>query len=341
MKNAIKNSSLILSLFVLSMGAAFASSSQPNTTFGHTVSKWQQSLFTITVFTEYLCVILGIIVIVSGIYQMRLGHSPATQQQQQGPRIGMAYLVIGSIMISLGVTITFIGNSITVAPGGMEESISNYMSYTSAAPENYYDRTIAYVLVPFMQLMGYVCPVIGIITVAIGVNRLRYHSNPMMMSAYRRAPMATAFYFIIGAFLIYPYAGLEALSESMFGTVSVYQDYCNSTEKGDSFIAYAKTLKTDYMFSYSDGEFQCTPKDSDKVSDNLIELSYAILFILGFVSVIRGLFLLTRMGEHMGGQPMSASRVVSHVVAGIIAMNANMFITILQTTYDSIFGSTT
>ena len=62
------------------------------------------------------------------------------------------------------------------------------------------------------------------------------------------------------------------------------------------------------------------------------------MFIVGMLAFLRGLFLLTKLGEHMGGEEANVLKISTQIIAGIIAMNASSFVAIMSATYDTIIN---
>ncbi|MFZ9036372.1 MAG: hypothetical protein ACO2ZM_09725 [Francisellaceae bacterium] len=259
------------------------------------------------------------------------------QQQQQATKVGFAYLIIGGLLLAVGAIAIVMGNSVNGT--NISKSIQSiYSGSTPDTPTNIYDGIIVYVLIPFLDLTLILGPALGVILLCMGLHRLRYHSNQQIMSAYRRSPMATGFYFLVGALMLYPYGIISALSQSLFQSLSISQNCLGSS--GGSFLSYFNNLDVQYIIGFSDNSVTCTAiTASSSINDQLIRLTYAVLFVVGFISFLRGIFMLTAAGEHMGGPSASVSKIVCHTIAGICAMNANIVIDIVDYTYQLIVKS--
>ncbi len=64
-------------------------------------------------------------------------------------------------------------------------------------------------------------------------------------------------------------------------------------------------------------------------AQNIFSAVLAFMAVIGFLSVVRGLFLLKSFAE--GGQQASMMSVVTHIVAGALAINLGAFINAVQT----------
>ncbi|ODN43860.1 hypothetical protein [Piscirickettsia litoralis] len=300
------------------------------TDFSQLSESWQLTLIHIAVFIEFATALSGVVLVIFGLSQLRQGHTGQGGQQQQTVKVGFAYLVIGGFLITVGSIVVLLANS--VSSTDINLGVESLHNAHANSPTNIYDSIIYYILMPFLHLIDVIGPVVGFITLCVGFHRLRYHSNPQMMSMHRRSPMATGFYFFVGSVLLFPFYLIESISGSMFQTPQILQQYCGGSS-GEKFLSYFNTLQYQYIITFNNGVFQCVPTSANSTTDNLIKLAYAMLFVIGFASFLRGIFLLIRLGEHMGGPSASMSKVIAHIVAGICAINANVFIEILSHTY--------
>ncbi|WP_158006957.1 hypothetical protein [Piscirickettsia litoralis] len=287
------------------------------------------------IFFELIAAFTGVVLVIAGLISLKGGKN---QQQEQGAaKIGVSYLVFGGALLTIGTLAVILSNTINHPP-----TSSNLLPGvpTPTTPTNMYDAIIVYLLNPFLHLVNVISPVLGIGALGVGVHRLRHHANPRLMSMHRRSPMASGFYFFVGAVLTCPNYLIEALSGSLFRTPQLIDSLCG-TSNGEGFLSYFNDLSSSSILVFSDGKLQCAVANAAQTNDeNLIKLAYAILFVVGLISFMRGIFLLIKLGEHMGGQDASLSRIVAHVLAGIVAINASVFIDILSQTYHLITGLT-
>ncbi|ALA25306.1 hypothetical protein AVI51_04185 [Piscirickettsia salmonis] len=336
-KHKLMSSSVLFVIILIQIftQCTYASSGDVATSFIQVSRGWQSTLVHIAIFVEFMAALSGVILIIFGLIQLRQGHSGQGGQQQQTAKVGIFYLIIGGFLLALGSVIIVLSNSVNSAD--INAGVDILHNAHISKPTNLYEGVIYYVLMPFLHLINVIGPVVGLITLCVGVHRLRYHSNPQIMSMYRRSPMATGFYFFVGSVLLFPFYLIKALSGSMFKTPQILSQYCGDVS-GEKFLSYFSTLQNNTTVTFSNGAFQCVPVSATSTSDNLLKLAYAILFVAGLISFLRGIFLLTRLGEHMGGPDASASKVAVHIIAGMCAINANVFVEILRNTYNIIVG---
>ncbi|WP_235603451.1 hypothetical protein [Piscirickettsia litoralis] len=311
---------------------AYASGGEIATNFNQVSENWQLTLTNISIFVEFITALSGVVLVIFGLLQLRQGQT-AQGGQQQTTKVGIAYLTIGGCLLAIGAITVVLANSVNSSD--VSQGVESLHNAQASAPITIYDNIIYYLLMPFLHLIDVVGPVIGLITLCVGIYRLRCHANPQMMTMQRRSPMATGFYFFVGSVLLFPFYLIEALSGSMFQTPQILQQYCGSSS-GEEFLSYFSTLQSSSLITFSDGTFQCVPVSASSTSDGLLKLVYAILFVVGFISFLRGVFLLTRLGEHTGGPDASMSKTVAHILAGMCAINANVLFDIMCNTYHTI-----
>ncbi|RNC77597.1 hypothetical protein DA717_09375 [Piscirickettsiaceae bacterium NZ-RLO2] len=326
---------ILILVFLYGYDSFAAETTSYITNFSQMSENWQQQFNYLSVFAQFICSISGIFVIIVGIFKLKPA-SPSGQQQSTA-RLGLIYLLIGSGLLGIGPLISVIANT-----GSGEHIIirlHRIFSPVNNNPKNIFDGIIVYFLMPFFKLAEVASPIAGIATLCVAGHRLRYHSNPQMMAMHRRSPMATAFYFLAGSLLMAPFFIIQDISESLFNTPSVLKAYCGTGDSGD-FLSYFNNLDAQTVITYANGTFNCVASTSSSLSliDNITRLTYAVLFVVGFIAVIRGVFLFIKIGEHMGGPNANLSKIVAHVIGGFCAMNANMLTVILINTYYAISG---
>ncbi|ALA25849.1 hypothetical protein AVI51_07145 [Piscirickettsia salmonis] len=328
---------VIVILQLVITGSCYAVTTDSTFSFSSMSKDWQHTLLHIAIFVEFASAISGVVLVIVGLVKLR--QNQANQGQQQNTMVGTSYLFIGALLLAIGSIIVVLSNSVNPVDGGVTKGIQDIMSSASSitTPTTVYDGIVVYLLIPFLQIVNIIGPVIGLITLCVGVHRLRYHTNPQMMSMHRRSPMATGFYFFVGSVLLAPFYLVQALSSSLFQTPELINKYCGGGEEG--FLSYFGNLQDmQLLLLSSNGTPYCAQVSPTDVTDNLLKLTYIILFIVGFVSFLRGIFLLTKLGEHMGGAEASVSKVVAHILAGICAVNANVLIDIASSSYNLITG---
>lgn len=133
--------------------------------------------------------------------------------------------------------------------------------------------------------------VVGFILLCVFVNRLRMHCKPHHMMRHY-SPWATAMYLFSGSFLLSLQAIIELLVKSLFNN----------------------DWKLDKVFSYDP-----TTINNDPLWGSICQLFFACMVVIGIVAILRGFILAVKLGE---GQDGSVGRVLTHIIAGAVAVNA-------------------
>ena len=142
---------------------------------------------------------------------------------------------------------------------------------------------------------------IGFIILLIGCFRLTKHGKAQQMFRYY-APSTTFFMIFSGVVLVSITNFFQVLTASLFPTTSLNPQ---------------NTLLR-YMNNFS----------SVSTNEQTVYVLYSVLMIVGLVSLIRSMVLLTKVSE---GQEGHLGRTLSHMLAGILAMNAEFVIQAVQT----------
>ncbi|WP_235602961.1 hypothetical protein [Piscirickettsia litoralis] len=284
----VKRLSVAVMFQMISSRYCYASTNGNAYSFVTMSKNWQETLTHIAIFVQFASALSGVMLVIIGLVKLR--QNQANQGQQQNMMVGSSYLIIGGMLLALGCIVVVLSNSVNPVDGGITQGIKSIMGFAPppSTPTNIYDGIIIYFLMPFLQLIDIISPVVGIITLCVGVHRLRYHTNPQMMSMHRRSPMATGFYFFVGSVLLAPFYIIQALSGSLFETPQLIQSVCGVSE--ETFLSYFGNLENQYIISFAGGG-SCIPVSSaTSTTDNLIKLTYAVLFVVGFMSFLRGIF---------------------------------------------------
>jgi len=186
---------------------------------------------------------------------------------------------------------------------------------------------------PFYTVIVVTTRVIGILLIFNGVMRLRRGAAQNMMQ--RLSPMATVFYFIVGAIFCSFMPDLLAFSNGFFGAAGVDSSgaYTGSnhdltyacSSAGPAYnagIPLADRVNCPVLGYLND--ITSTPADQDNAAQTLMQVVYAILLVVGLISFLRGCLFLLKLGEG-NSQENSVQKAVVHIVAGMIGMNAEMF----------------
>ncbi len=190
---------------------------------------------------------------------------------------------------------------------------------------------------PFYTVIVVTTRVIGILLVFTGIMRLRRGAAQNMMQ--RLSPMATVFYFIVGAIFTSFMPELLAFSNGFFGATqglgtanSPYSgsnhdltyacsgdaNYQNGIPLADRVNCPVLGYVNDLMHSSSAASYE------SNAAETLMQVVYALLLVVGLISFLRGCLFLLKLGEG-NSQENSVQKAVVHIVAGMIGMNAEMF----------------
>lgn len=149
--------------------------------------------------------------------------------------------------------------------------------------------------------------IMGLCILFVAIIRLSKHGKTQQMFRYY-APSTTVLMFFAGVVLLSMSGFLEMVSTTLFPqdmpldpikTISEYASFAEKAEEVDIAQKY---------------------------------LIFSLLAIVGFISLIRGIFLLIKVSE--GQREGGIGQVISHLIAGVIGMNAATCFTILNNIYD-------
>ncbi len=141
------------------------------------------------------------------------------------------------------------------------------------------------------SLLFMLSSVIGFILLCVFVNRLRMHCKPHHMMRHY-SPWATVMYLFSGSFLLSLQAIIQLLVKSFFND----------------------NWQPDNVFNY-----QPITINNDPLWGSISELFFACMVVIGIVAILRGFILAVKLGE---GQDGSVGRVLTHIIAGAVAVNA-------------------
>ncbi len=186
---------------------------------------------------------------------------------------------------------------------------------------------------PILNLIGTFSYLIGLCLIVIGITRLHKHAGGMQQMMQRSSPTATAMYFVVGIIMISYMPYLQMLSSSVFGdaTEKALFKTCASPVGGafqtDTFtfcpmMAYTKHL---------------SPTDNPSTGTAIKDMFFALMFLIGVISFIRGLMLLLHIGEG-GGQGQGVGKAFTFIAAGIVGTNIDQFYDLMQNILTSSIG---
>ena len=156
---------------------------------------------------------------------------------------------------------------------------------------------IAYAIYPFIV---FVAGLTGFIMLLIACFRLTKHGKTQQTFRYY-APSTTIFMFVSGVILVSITNFFQVLTASLLPS--------NSLEPKNTLLRYIQTFP------------------SVSANQQTMYLLFSVLMIVGLVSLIRGMVLLTKVSE---GNEGHLGRTLSHILAGIVTMNAEFIIQSVQ-----------
>lgn len=144
----------------------------------------------------------------------------------------------------------------------------------------------------------------GIIVLLVAINRITkgFNEGP-------RGPLGvgTMMHFVLAAVLFATPQMLGAVTESIFGTNQI--------------VTYAAVASTSLGL----------PEDISVRADTILTSVELFLIIIGIISFIRGWFLLKSATD--GNSQASVMQAITHIIAGVIAVNIGPFMNAVQTTF--------
>ncbi|WP_119328519.1 hypothetical protein [Cysteiniphilum halobium] len=149
--------------------------------------------------------------------------------------------------------------------------------------------------------------IMGLCILFIAIIRLSKHGKTQQMFRYY-APSTTVLMFFAGVVLLSMSGFLDMVSITLFPQHETLDPI--------------KTIS----------EYASLAEEAPDVDIAQKYLIFALLAIVGFISLIRGIFLLIKVSE--GQREGGIGQVISHLIAGVIGMNAAACFSILNNVYD-------
>ena len=212
-----------------------------------------------------------------------------------------------------------------------------------------------------VNIITIVARIMGIIFIVVGLSRLYRISSQSMMN--RVSPVTTMMYFVVGTIFVMYTPILTAFSDALF-TSSTPTGIANHSLTAISFSADTGQVDlsqcggptslpptsgpgsgTGGTTGYYDPHPFCPvmyyfTKSSSHATDlkKLGEyITWSIMFVIGLWAFLRGLGLLIKVGE--GGQPGTLTKAFTHILAGLIGVNAETIFDILKSVFSGITPS--
>ncbi len=195
-------------------------------------------------------------------------------------------------------------------------------------------------LQPLLGLTTTVSYFIGLCLIIAGMTRLYRHGSGTQNMMHRASPMATAMYFAAGIVLVSFVPYLKMVSQSVFEnaqTTFITQCAGGSGTGQTPNTVLNKDFYTDSndfcpMMAYSTKV--AGAENKGEIGDAMKYLVYGVLFLVGIISFIRGMVHLVKLGEG-GGQGGGVGRALTHIFAGIVAINADSFYSLMNNILDA------
>lgn len=196
-------------------------------------------------------------------------------------------------------------------------------------------------LTPLLTIVTIVARFIGIAFIITALGRLYRLSTQTMM--HRVTLLPTVLMFFVGTvFLSYtPY--LTALSNSLFLTAnsgsasSIAATALNSPCPADTIIpvpdGYDDTSPFCPILQYADMAKGKNPMDL------VAPMAYGILMLVGVISFLKGMVSLVKVGD--GGQQGTLPKAVTHIIAGLVGVNAESVYNLLYNVYSGLVPPST
>jgi intracellular multiplication protein IcmC len=155
----------------------------------------------------------------------------------------------------------------------------------------------------FMRLVTAIAYVLGMVFVIQGVMKLKHLGESRTMMSREHSPVGPILLIGVGAALLY-------LPTTVWVGMNTFWT---------SASPYSYNENTDVWSQY-------------------LNICFQIVQLIGVIAFIRGLIILSRLGEH-GGQPGTFSRGLTHIIGGIFCINIYQFIQVINLTLGIQFGS--
>ncbi|MDO8953913.1 MAG: hypothetical protein Q7V63_03595 [Gammaproteobacteria bacterium] len=166
------------------------------------------------------------------------------------------------------------------------------------------------VISPMLSITTIISQFLGLFLILYGLMRLYRHNEGSMM--HRVSPMGTVMTFVAGVVLISYTPELSVLSNSLLGGGNAY--LTNTCPGG------GVDQQTGVVFCPILGYLQEIPAGSTDNTQAIKTLAYAVLFLIGTISFIRGFVELIKLGEGQGQG--GVAKAITHIFAGVAGVNA-------------------
>lgn len=289
--------------WALSADAAFA---QQARTLGSMTNSLYNSVLYLQTFLSLLSYILGIFFSITGIQMLRDHVDDPGRNPVSKPLLRLA---AAGFFIFAPTLADIIVNSIGGGSVGDANNLVTYSGGNYSKPDDS-DQGLDAALVRFVDsfagpfldnLLPYFAYAAGLIFMLVGLKRLALANGDGPQAPGGMGTMMT--FFVAAALMAFGYV-MATMQFSIFGTTSVVQNPA----------------------------FKAASADADllKRSNQAMWGVFVFLRIVGYISVLRGLFMLRAVGE---GGNVSMMAVGTHMIAGALLANGTAFVLAVQDTF--------
>jgi hypothetical protein len=304
--------SVIVFSTALSVGLTFLMSNEAHaaTTAGTLIQNTADNLPDMTKLVAAISYVMGAMAVAVGVYKARDWSNSPQQTKISEP---FKFLGAGGLLVAAPAFAAAITRSIGIDPStaGIESGNLSAVDgrvdvFQTVAGANGLDDMVISLMRditgPMSNLLLGFAYMAGAIMIIVGLNRLTKSSQEGARGPSGLGTMAT---FITGAILLSSSQVMRSFSETIFGTggseVAVYTDI----------MGLASTVPVQH-------------------AENVISAVLLFMIIVGTISFLRGIFVLRGFAE--GNSQMSLMGGLSHIIAGILAVNLGQFMNVIQET---------
>ena len=247
-----------------------------------------------------ICYLLGLVLAVWAILKLK---DHVLNPNQTPLSDSMKRFIAGGAFFALPIVIDAVYNTVAEGIDGSAETGFNTTTVTGQGLDAMITAMMADIWGPVHLLIGGFAYLAGLILVAIGISRLLKSSQEGPRGPGGMGTIAT---FLVAGALLSANAMMGAFNTSLFGTPDI--------------TTYA-------TLSFSGG---VTGAQLDHIH-NVISAVLAFLMVIGWISFIRGWFIVREVAE--GSQQASLMAGMTHIFGGALAVNLGPVLTAVQETF--------
>ncbi|MDF2529130.1 MAG: hypothetical protein K0Q57_10 [Gammaproteobacteria bacterium] len=181
------------------------------------------------------------------------------------------------------------------------------------------------VISPLLSITNIISRFLGVFLILYGMVRLYRHGEHNMM--HRISPLGTIMTFVSGTVLIAYTPELSVLSSSLFGNPNY--DLVTACPSG------GVDQQTGVIYCPILGYLSEIPPNSPLTTETQVikTLAFAVLFLVGTISFIRGFLELIKAGEGHGQG--GVAKAITHIFAGVAGVNAESLYNLIENIFTS------